>query len=174
MYRIIKPIDREEGYTLAELLIVIALSGIIMYLLAMVYLFGHSYFTNWNNRLKLVNTMHVVTIGLSEDIRLARVVSLTRENRIVLTDKRGNYKEYLFEDGILTANELQVNTAGVRIVELSFRAPEREEEAPHIPGHGQGVEIHIILSLRDDTLAAHTMIFNEYVLSWAEQTNREN
>lgn len=145
-----------------EMLVVIAITGVIAWLTFSIYLFGQRYYANWNKKLNLQNELHVIIQGLTEDLYRAEHIVAFEENTLVLQMGDQSERVYQVRNDTLFRNKQNVVGDGLSLV--AFRVATQHKKSfgaskPAGMGRAEASKIdfyELMLSLTNgrDTLSA--------------------
>lgn len=105
-----------------EILVVIAITGIILWLTLSIYLFGQRYFITWNKSMNLQNEVHVIIQGISEDIFRAERIAGFDANKLALQMDDQNERIYQVKDGTLLRNEQKLTGESIYLSAFNVTA----------------------------------------------------
>lgn len=160
-------ISAGDGFSLVELLVVLALIGLMAGFVASIYLFGERMLLEWKRSMRLQNELHTLADGMSEDIYRAELLEEIGSNYIKLTMPGDTGRIYEQNGTQLLRNGRSLNHGTVGIVELVFEG----EETGSRKGKTSPEDItliRIMLSLSDgqDTLALTRAIHLRRPATW--------
>lgn len=116
-------VTSEKGFSLVELLVVLALIGIIGGLVSSAYLFSQRMINDWRLDMGLQNKFHTVIHGLSEDMFKAERITVLEKKAISLKMPEGEERKYYEIEDRLYRNErlLVDSTYSLSFFELSTK-----------------------------------------------------
>lgn len=159
-----------NGYTLAELLVVLALGSIILYLSAAAYLFGERFVNKWNNRVKLLNASQVITQTIAEEFYKTETVLDINENYLKIERQDRSIREFERMDGKLSINKKAIAINSAELIHLQFREILREpNSSPANKGNQSviaGIEAEVSVAAGGDTLTSKRMIMIRKPAMW--------
>ncbi|MEX2345033.1 MAG: prepilin-type N-terminal cleavage/methylation domain-containing protein [Balneolaceae bacterium] len=167
----------EEGFSLVEVLVVIALTGIVMWLTFAVYLFGQRYFVNWNQNLSLQNELHVIIQGITEDVYRAERIAGFGEEELILKMDDQNERVYHVKDDTLFRNTRSL--PGTSIALAAFRVAAKNNDAKNVSGSDKTetgkvslFEISLSLTNGTDTLSTTRAVHLRKPSNWNVSDDR--
>lgn len=121
----------EEGYTLVESVVAMALMALVAGMVTAAYLLAARQFTRWQDRLALVNATHGVSQRLRLDLSQAAAVVLTPDSALALRLADDRPVRYTFAGDTLRRNGLRAHGDDVAVRLLSISGvPEEAEGSP--------------------------------------------
>lgn len=165
-----KYLAEEKGYTLPELLTVMAIAGFLSVMVMSVWLFGQSYYQKWNTNVQIVNKLHVVANGLSEEVYRAKEIREVENNRLVLIASGDSLFVYKMKDGNLLQNDRKVSTGVIEIVDLQFQKLEKLVETNADSVYAEAIRfavgIDLTLAAGGDTLSVSRVVYPRKPILW--------
>ncbi len=160
----------EQGYTLAELLTVIAIAGLLFAMAMSVWVFGQEYYEKWNRNIQIVNKVHVLITGLSNEIYRAREIHDVEGDRLVLLTGKDLIRVYTVGKGELLRNDRAVSHGEIEIVSLDFYKIDawagKDEEAGLMQKARYAIGIDLTVAAKNDTLSVSRMVYPRVSYSW--------
>jgi len=116
--------DREAGFTLLELLVVLALSGTVLAAIFSFYVLGISNYTRGTERLELQQSVRLAADLIVREIRFADSLTILDKSEVMYTKKeegpRKTYRiKHIKEEVVLYINQTQTKVAS-NIIKLDF------------------------------------------------------
>jgi len=166
--------ENEKGYTLPELLVVFAVSGLLVLLSMTVYLFGEGAFNKWSRNLKDVNQLHTITHILSEEIYKAKSVQIIDANTLKVITFDDSINVYSSIEGVIYRNDKQVWEVKNKNIDLLFKKTEDGQslnyDSGKVPIANPGFDIHMIYANGIDTLSATRRVFLRNSILWNQES----
>ena len=164
----------EKGFSLVEMLVVIAITGVIAWLTFSIYLFGQRYFINWNKKLNLQNELHVIIQGLAEDIYRAEHIVAFEENKLVLQMGDQSERVCQAQDDTLFRNKRNLLSDDLSLVAFRVAAHHKKSSGASKPtGMGRAeagkidlFELMLSLTNRRDTLSTTRVVHLRKPSNW--------
>jgi prepilin-type N-terminal cleavage/methylation domain-containing protein len=165
-----KYLAEEKGYTLPELLTVMAIAGFLSVMVMSVWQFGQGSFQKWNSNVQMVNKLHVMANGLSEEVYRAKEIREVEYNRLVLIAGGDSLLVYKMEDGDLLRNDREVSSGVIEIVDLQFQKLEKNVETNAESVYEEvirfAVGIDLTVAAGGDTLSASRVVYPRKPVLW--------
>lgn len=163
-----------NGFSLAELLIVLALIGVMGVYVSSVYLFSEQSVNQWRNSLSLQNEYQALMNGIIEDIYKAEALVGIDNHALKLELPGGVIRTYEKENGNLVRNDKPLNKQDVHVSGLAFKWKYR----PGSPDKSIGkndlvyeeitfIEVKLSLAVSKDTLVSARAVRLRNPLMWA-------
>lgn len=114
------PESPEAGFTLVEAVVALTLSVIVAGLVGSVYLFAVRAVSEWQDRIDVDDTAHVIHYRLSTDLRRADAIHVVTTDSLVLSGPDG-VQSYAYRDRTLFRNGVRLTQDPVTIPSFSVR-----------------------------------------------------
>ncbi len=144
----------EDGFLLIEILVAIAVTGIIISFIFGIYLYGQRYFSNWRDRISLQNEAHVLAHNMSAEIwESDRILDLSKY-KIILEDDKNGKRIYEVKASGLFRNDKNLLSHAVSLVSFNISSENRSDYLPgsHSLDEVALIEISLALTNGMDTL----------------------
>ncbi len=120
----VQGINKEEGFTLVEILVAITITTIVLGLVSSIFIFVNQQYLKGDSNLKFYNNMHIVHTKLFNDLRYADDISVT-DTTIVLRHKT-KVNVYTISEKRLMLNSAELKSE--KIDSLYIRSFKLDEE----------------------------------------------
>ena len=162
----------QEGYSLVEVLLVLALSGLIAGFAGSVYLFVERSLGDWKQRDRLQAEAQVLLQAISRDLYRAKEIYEISPHSVGLLTDDFNSRVYSFDSRELMLNEKPLGSAVGDIVAFEVagkRAPDffLANQSDH--NHTNGIEfitIKLAIAGKEDTLRLQRSVYLRGPTSW--------
>ncbi|CAN5489107.1 hypothetical protein BH23BAC3_BH23BAC3_22340 [soil metagenome] len=158
-----------KGYTLAELLVVLALGSIVLYLASVTYLFSQQYVHQWNNQVHLVNASQIISQSISVALFQADKVTHLDETELFIERRDGSVREFRVDNGALSVNLRTVNINQAILTNLQF-LPILDDSPAATASSGEswmkGVEVSVVVAIKTDTLSSKRLVMLRQPVMW--------
>jgi hypothetical protein len=116
----IHKINEESGFTLAEIIIAISLSFIVIQMGYLALQFSQQQFKKWQICEEVQRKQHIINKILFNDIVQAKKIMILKPTLLKITDKNDSIVTYNYSDSILFRNTRAINTKSTPIVFMCF------------------------------------------------------
>ena len=153
---------------MVELLVVMALIGLLGGFVASIYLFSEEMILEWVRNLRLQNEIHTVADGIAEDIYRAELHRQIGENYLELGLPGDISRVYRLEGKKLLRNGRNLVNDAIEAVSLEFKwnNPERRTGASISPEEVTLIRFELSLTDRRDTLTLNRAVHLRRPLAW--------
>jgi len=169
MNRLSNRVREEHGYTLAELLTVFAVAGLLFVMSLWVWMFAQEYINRWSRSVQSINKMHLLSNSLTDELFRASEIKQIRESELTLMIG-DSLRIYTTKDGKLIRNNQPIQLGEVRVVSLHFHRIYRTETEdvfePDSMNKLFATGIDLQIALREDTLTAFRMVYPRKPILW--------
>lgn len=164
----------DKGYTLAELLVVLALGGLIVYLSSAIYLFAERYVQRWRGQVHLLNATQLVSQHIADELYRAESIVEIKENTLNIQRSNQSLREISATGGQLMINNRTYGFEEAQLIRLNFipiadgaytGTTELSEQRM------LGIELHVRLATATDSMSATRMVMLRQPVMWNPLTN---
>lgn len=160
-------IRSERGFSLVELMIVLALIGMIGGFVASVYLFSERSIIEWERNLRLWNELHNLADGISEDIYRAEVLEEIAKNKMELFMPGNTSRTYKMDKTRLMRNGRNLNSAETDVIDLVFEWGEKANRTgKQLIEDIKLIRLALTITDRRDTLELSRAVHLRKPLTW--------
>lgn len=161
----------EDGFSLVEILIALAVTSLLMGFAFAIYLLGQKYFIQWEQSLDLQNEIHTLAQGISEDIfRTDEIIEVKSHG---LTLRMGpSIRKYYEENGNLMRDSVSLLDTDIKLVDIRFGLSNKGEvrgtgdENTGKSNKSTRVDLQLALANRQDTLRISRAVFLRKPSTW--------
>lgn len=154
-----------DGYTLAEVLVAMLVTMVLVGVLYALYLAVQRWVAPWQQAVALEDDAHVIIQRLAFDLSYAGQL-LVEDDGWTLTYPAGRAVHYRFRDSVLTRNDLRMHGTAVSVVQLQLTpsrsqtqyALRRREQVGMPTNRALHVAIRLALQSRAHTLVVTTAV----------------
>lgn len=162
-------ISDEAGFTLTELLVVLALGGIILYLATASFLFSQQYVRHWDDQIHLLNATQLISQLITNELYQADTILEVEETQLSTRRRSGETREFSINNGRLMINNRIFNSSAAELTNLQFR-PIYNSSPDESAGSSQtwikGVELNFQLTIGADTMSAKRLVMLRQPIMW--------
>ncbi|WP_421774276.1 PulJ/GspJ family protein [Gracilimonas sp.] len=97
-------VQSEDGYTLVEILVALAIFSVVMSLVSVTFIFVSGRMAAWNEQISFYNDVQMFNDQLYNDVFRADAISYTDSTLLVEFEEKQN-KIYSWKDGLLRINK---------------------------------------------------------------------
>jgi prepilin-type N-terminal cleavage/methylation domain-containing protein len=97
-------VHSEDGYTLVEILVALAIFSVVMSLVSVTFIFVSGRMAAWNDQISFYNDVQMLNDQLYNDVFRAEAISYTDFTLLVEFEEKQN-KTYSWTDGVLRINK---------------------------------------------------------------------
>ncbi|WP_409029392.1 type II secretion system protein J [Gracilimonas sediminicola] len=97
-------VHAEDGYTLVEILLAMAIFSVVMSLVSVTFIFVSGRMVAWNEQISFYNDVQILNNQLYNDVFRADAISYTDSTLLVEFEEKQN-KTYSWTDGLLRINK---------------------------------------------------------------------
>jgi len=117
---VLRELKKEDGYTVAELLIALTIVSIVLALASSVFIFVSQQMNTWKANMYFYNTYQVAQNKLFNDILSAESMSST-DTSLTITNRLGSTDRYSWGSGqtLLNENKLSISEVDSLILQLN-------------------------------------------------------
>lgn len=101
--------EKESGFTIHELLVVIAVGSIVVSAVLFAFMFGHKSVVTWRERTSLRNIVETAARNVANDISRSRSVVALTDTSLILARETGLTIAFTFSDNHLRYNGVPIN-----------------------------------------------------------------
>lgn len=160
----------EKGYTLPELLTVMALAGFLGVMVMSVFLFGQGFMKKWNSNVQLTNKTQVLMNAITNDLYRASGIDQVKNNRIALSFEKDSTRVYEVQKGKILLNNQILQIGDISIVNLEFYKVELNDKSVGSSENMENKEFAIEFSLEvaagSDTISASRLVVPRKPILW--------
>jgi len=164
----------DKGYTLAELLVVLALGGLILYLSSATYLFAERYVQRWRGQVHLLNATQLVSQHIANELYRAESIVDLDNDRLIIKRDNDSMREIGATGGQLMINNRTYGFTEAQLLRLNFRPITNSTFTGAAESSGariKGVEFHLRLATASDSMSVTRMVMLRRPVMWNPLTN---
>ena len=156
----------QQGYTIIESVVGLALMAMLATLIFFALVQTLGYFTTWQTGIALENKAQLIASRISLDVRYASRVVPSDINTWTVYQRDGKQIAYAIEDSTLFRNGLPMHNADIYTTRIQLELPQSDDITDRLLLEGS--HIHVALATLKDSIVIDTFISPRKTYTWSQ------